>query len=378
MKRKILILLGFAGVLFATSCNSSKTAQLVAKVNQPDGTPIYLRDLGTEFADIIDTAKVQAGVIEFTKAHPAGLYGFEVNQVFYPVLLGKGTVTLDASNAETPTHYEGENTEIFNKYDEMFFKFQKEFFPIKDQLMQLENSGADQAQIKEVNEKANKLSREFEERMYELIKQYPDNLYSIYLATQLGLQGAKLNDFAAWLDTWKGDYSNSGTMKQMKHYIEKEKKLAQNQPFLDFTAKDLDGNLVKLSDVAGKGNPVLLKLWASWCRPCRMSMPHTIELYEKFKDKGFQIFCVSVDENADAWKEAMEQDKITWKTNYISMDNMMGPESPMTIYNTVGIPYTVLIDGAGKIVGRNFSDEELEKRLEMITSMPKGAEVMWE
>ena len=57
---------------------------------------------------------------------------------------------------------------------------------------------------------------------------------------------------------------------------------------------------------------------------------------------------------------------------------MMSPESPMVIYNTVGIPFTVLFDKAGKIVDRNLSPEDLEKRLDMIFSVPEGAEIQWD
>lgn len=374
------MLLSFVLLVGSMSCNKTNTTQLAATISAPDGTLAVLRDLSTERADAVDTAKVVEGKIMYTKMHPAGMYGVEVGTAFYPVLLGEKPFSFDASKPDTPTHYEGENAELFNKYAELSFNFEKELFPLKDQLKALEAaepSDETEAKMEELEGQIDKLLGDFETNSYQLLKQYPDNLYAIHLALQMGLRDERLHDLAAWLDTWKNDYSGSLTMQLMRDHIAREKKLERNQPFLDFTATDINGDTVKFSDIAGKGKPVLLKLWASWCRPCRMSMPHTIELYNKYKDKGLEIVCVSVDENLDAWKKAMKDDGLTWSTNYIHPD-MMSPESPMVIYNTVGIPFTILFDKKGKIVDRNPSTEDLEKRLDMIFSVPEGAEVQWD
>ena len=137
------------------------------------------------------------------------------------------------------------------------------------------------------------------------------------------------------------------------------------------------GDSVRLSGVAGKGKPVLLEVWASWCKGCLQGMPELFNIYNKYKTKGFQVFCVSVDQSVDSWKEAVTKLGMPWETNYVYTE-MMAPSSPMRLYNTMGLPMNVLIDGKGKIVGRNIPIDELDKRLDMIFSMPAGAEVMWE
>jgi len=380
MKRLSLLLLGFLLLIGIMSCNKTNTAQLTATLNAPDGTLAVLRDLSTERADAVDTAKVVEGKIVYTKTQPAGLYGVEVGSTFYPVLLGEKPFSFDASKPDAPTHYDGESAELFNKYAELSFNFEKELSPLKEQLKALEDADISDetlAKRKEVEGQMNKLSGDFETNTYQLLKQYPDNLYAIHLALQMELRDERLHDLAEWLDTWKNDYSGSLTMQLIRDHIAREKKLERNQPFLDFTATDINGDTVKFSDIVGKGKPVLLKLWASWCRPCRISMPHTVELYNKYKDKGLEIVCVSVDENLDAWKKAMVDDGLTWATNYV-YPAMMSTESPMVIYNTIGIPFTILFDKTGKIVDRNLSEEDLEKRLDMIFSVPEGAEIQWD
>ena len=82
--------------------------------------------------------------------------------------------------------------------------------------------------------------------------------------------------------------------------------------YIDFTAPDLEGNMVKLSDQI-KGKVALIDLWASWCGPCRRLSSSMIPVYETFKDKGFTVVGIARENNnTDAMKKAIEQDKYPW------------------------------------------------------------------
>ena len=70
-------------------------------------------------------------------------------------------------------------------------------------------------------------------------------------------------------------------------------KTGQQAP--DFTLNDLDGNHVTLSEVVG-GGPVYINFWATWCGPCKKEIPELIKLYDQFKDRGFKVLAISVDE----------------------------------------------------------------------------------
>ena len=125
-----------------------------------------------------------------------------------------------------------------------------------------------------------------------------------------------------------------------------------------------DGKVRSLS--AMKGKVVLLDFWASWCRPCRMANPHVVEMYNKYKSKGFDVFSVSLDRpgQKDAWVAAIQQDGLVWD-NHVS-DLQYWNSAPAGTYGVRSIPSTFLIDREGKIVAlnpRNNLEEELLKVL---------------
>jgi len=127
----------------------------------------------------------------------------------------------------------------------------------------------------------------------------------------------------------------------------------------EIAMKSPEGKIIKLSDLRGKH--VLIDFWASWCGPCRRENPNVVRLYQAYKDKGFTILSVSLDEDKEKWKAAILQDGLVWP-NHVS--DLLGWRTPMTqIYGFSGIPHTVLVDPAGKIVARNLRGEALEQKL---------------
>ena len=136
--------------------------------------------------------------------------------------------------------------------------------------------------------------------------------------------------------------------------------LAAGQQFRDLTMTTPDNKSVSISDYAGKGKYVLLDFWASWCAPCRMENPHVVKLYEKYKNKGFEIIGVSLDEKKDAWTKGIKDDGITW----VQMSDLKGWNSQAAMkYKIQGIPFTVLLDKEGKIIDMNLRGDKLEQKL---------------
>ncbi len=134
------------------------------------------------------------------------------------------------------------------------------------------------------------------------------------------------------------------------------------RPAPEIALNDPNGNQLKLSDERGKY--VLIDFWASWCTPCRKENPNVVRLYKKYKSKGFTVFSVSLDENKEAWTEAIKKDGLIWPTH---VSDLLQWKSPMPqLYGFQGIPHTVLVNPDGNIIGVGLRGAELEQKLEEI------------
>jgi thiol-disulfide isomerase/thioredoxin/uncharacterized protein YrzB (UPF0473 family) len=133
--------------------------------------------------------------------------------------------------------------------------------------------------------------------------------------------------------------------------------------YKEIVSKDPNGNAIALSDYAGKGKYVLLDFWASWCPPCREEMPNLVKLYDKYKNKNFEIVAYSLDKNEEAWKKGIKTLKMIWP----QMSDCKFWDSPaVKLYAVQSIPCTILIDPEGKIIKRNLQGEELSETLKVL------------
>lgn len=128
----------------------------------------------------------------------------------------------------------------------------------------------------------------------------------------------------------------------------------------DFSLPDVNGNQVKLSSFRGKY--VLVDFWASWCQPCRGENPNVVKAYDKFKGKNFTILGVSLDRPGQKaeWLKAIKDDKLSW--THVS-DLQYWNSAVVSLYHLDGIPFNVLVDPQGKVVGEGLRGRVLEEKL---------------
>ncbi|NOY51440.1 MAG: AhpC/TSA family protein [Chlorobi bacterium] len=148
----------------------------------------------------------------------------------------------------------------------------------------------------------------------------------------------------------------------LKDRVATLKRVAVGQKFVDFTLNDVDGNPVSLSSKIN-GNYVLVDFWASWCAPCRAENPNVVKAYNKYHDKGFDVFGVSFDKDHDKWVKAIEDDNLGW--THVSDLKYWSSEAGK-LYGVQSIPHNLLINPEGIIVEKNLRGEDLQKKLEGI------------
>lgn len=150
-------------------------------------------------------------------------------------------------------------------------------------------------------------------------------------------------------------------MQKVYNKYQAELRTAPGQPYTDVVALQQDGTPVKLSEVIGTADYVLVDFWASWCGPCRRLIPVLKEIYATHNPTGkLQIVGISVDREIEKWHQALEEEQMPWLQLH---DTHEAPYNPSDTYGISAIPTTLLIDRNGTIVARNASEEELEEIL---------------
>ncbi len=162
---------------------------------------------------------------------------------------------------------------------------------------------------------------------------------------------ATLKEFVAGFTT------ESIYTKDLNDYIAKQERLEVGQPFIDFTLQTKDGENVTLSEVIGKNKLTLVDFWASWCGPCRKENPVVKAAYEQYHELGFDVVGVSVDQDGDAWLQAVEEDQLPW-TQVRDTENTVS-ESYLIYY----IPSNFLFDQNGTMVAKGLRGEDLTAKL---------------
>jgi thiol-disulfide isomerase/thioredoxin len=194
----------------------------------------------------------------------------------------------------------------------------------------------------------------------EMIRNHPGSLASLS-ATKFLDQSDDLPVMTLLADSLKKRFSGNPYVDDYALLVKDLQRLPPGSLAPELSLLTPEGKKINLSSF--KGRVVLVDFWASWCGPCRRANPDLVRLYAKHKGKGFEILGVSLDEESTAWKAAIEKDGLAWPQG---SELKKWESSFVKSYSIEAIPYSVLLDEAGRIVAKGLQPEELEPALEKL------------
>ena len=134
-------------------------------------------------------------------------------------------------------------------------------------------------------------------------------------------------------------------------------KVSDVEMIKDFTMTSVDGKKVSLKDEVAKHEITIVDFWASWCGPCMHEVPNLVSLYNKYKDTGLGIVGISLDEDEDSWKSAIEENKMSWT----QLSDLQGwNNAAARLYEVESIPHILVVNKKGEIIAEDLRGEDLK------------------
>jgi peroxiredoxin len=392
MRKTALLLIAIAIVFSA--CNSKNKASddefiIKGKVTNFENQKVYLSKLTPKELTPLDSSAIDAnGEFVFKqKLHEAGFYLIKIgkkeeNRNVITILADKAetiNLTADVTNLFETYNIEGSEGSIkIKKLEDHKAKQYKRIDSIRTVFMQKQQdpdfinikAHLDSIYYSVLNERRSFVENFINENqtsivsllgLYEMFGQQPlfnaKDDYAIFKAladTLIHHQPTSLHaqDFKTKMAQFERD-----RIKQQQI----AEKLAIGKVAPEIELSDPEGNKIALSSLRGKY--VLIDFWAAWCAPCRQDNPKLRNVYYKYKNKGFEIYAISLDKTKEDWVKAIKQDRLNW----IHVSDLKFWQSPVAqMYNVEAIPFNILIDKEGKIIAKQLRSQQLDQKLNEI------------
>lgn len=374
MKNRAVLLAGFLALSFVSSAQTTKPFTVTGKVNKATpGSYVYL-ETNAQPTRKIDSTKLTANntfTLNSKVADGGEVFILNVGGGQKMALLVEGGETLnvlaDGYRMDAKTGQMGKETVNGSKNMEYYGKLMALRTEMEGKVAGW-NKQVAAATEKKDNKKIAQIEQEYQAAEQDVVNKVkamlPDMGTSLVSLFALNFMPDIEKEFATYeavAQRFEKENPNSPHAKALIGRIARIKGVSVGAPAPEITLSDTTGKPVPLSSLRGKY--VLIDFWASWCGPCRAENPNVVRMYNKFKDKGFAIYSVSLDQAKANWTKAIRNDNLAW--THVS-DLKFWQSAAAQQYGVQAIPATFLLDKEGKIIAKNLRGDALEQKLEEV------------
>lgn len=375
----LLLILVFSACQTSRENNDSDTFSMSGTLKGGDGIDLYFQELTTNELIPVDViATDSTGSFNYTsQLDDPSFFLLRIDDLNYLTLLiepgEKILISGDAKNLLVDNHIKGSRgSALLSKLNKQLAKSYHTVDSIVEQLI-AEHDGYTTVALRDNLERTyNQTFQEHQQFVKRFIKKNPKSLASIialyqHFGNQLLLNEQEHFEYFELLSK-----SLSGVYPTNKHVMDLNRRVGRHQRDLqrrnmvggalekgsiapEIVLPDTSGTMVSLSSL--RGNYVLVDFWAAWCTPCREANPQLREIYEQYRESGFEIYSISLDRTRNQWIQGICEDNINW----IQVSDLRFWNSPVvSLYNITGIPHAVLVCPEGKIIRKGISIPELK------------------
>ncbi len=380
--RRFVIIVSMISLLFAGCSKEANRFSISGKISHAEGKVIYLEELLVSSSKVIDSTRINKnGEFKFegTASIPT-YYLLKLDDNKFITLLVDSLeqviVEADIANFERDYSIQGsEGSAHVKMLNDHLYDTKHKLDSLRS-LINMYRGNPDFERMKaQWEEESERIKKEQVDFSTKFIMDNPFSMAGILAVYQkFDNQNFVLNDIQVMrvaASALNSIYPRSGHVKALYQntvQLLQEERSAQLQRFIqeqgdnspDIVLPGPDGNEIALSSLRGK--IVLLHFWSAVDRNSRIMNQALVEAYNNYKNSGFEIYQVSIDESRSDWIDAIDQDRLSW----INVGDMKGSRHAVNSYNIKAVPYNYLLDREGVIVARNLKGQALDNAIKSL------------